>query len=386
MKTLLLLFYIILSSINAFSQDSGDSKVEDLEKIQEEYRENPYLFRNSLYNCNAKFVLNWINSINYNDNKTEVAYPLLCEELRRNADINLAFIRENPDIFKLIDPELVLNYDEIAKIVVNYSIKYFEYVQPEALVNKETYYELTTLATRRGFYEYWGFYAYDAPKYLSTKERFGQMEYLFVNAGVSLAFVNPETLSSPEEYDMIAITAVIRDGRNFQHVEPEELSNTKVYDKLAKIAVDHYGAERERVRPGGALEYVKPEYLSSEEKYDEYSRIAVNRDGRNLEYVKPEYLSSKEIYDILRKIPDYDQTVMDKLGKDIGYIEDVSKKVVFSLEETKREDLLNYIESSRCNWAENFKNHLFPSKCKYEEKINKWLREYEDYEKEQEAK
>ena len=452
MKKLLSSFYVIFACINIFADPSGNLLlIEDQQKFLRKLTGDPELFKYTNKTCDAEFVLNWFSLINLDDGtiKNDVGrgmYSLLCEELRRNPDVNLAIIRKFPKTLEYIDPKLVPNYDELTEIAVNRDGRNLEYVKPEGLSSSKKYDEITKIVVSQISRAL----MYVKPEYLSSSKKYDQLAKIALNGddissmdqlaltfvkleglsnsevydklatnvvnvwGGGLEYVNPKGLSSSKKYDELATTAVNESGLFLIHVKPKALSSKK-YDELAKIAVNHPGHEMERVRPGGYLEYVKPEYLSSSKKYDEYARTAVNRDERNLEYVKPEYLSSEEeydelalfavnktvdsleyikpkflsseeIYDILRKFPDYDQTVMDEMSKNIGYIEDVPKKVVFSLEETKREDLLNYIESSRCNWAENFKNHLFPSKCKYEEKINKWLREYEDYEKEQEAK
>jgi len=84
---------------------------------------------------------------------------------------------------------------------------------------------------------------------------------------------------------------------------------------------------------------------------------------------------------------------MDEMGKDIGYIKDVSKKAVFYLngiisnrgqKVTKRRNLLKYIKSFRQCYP--FKK-LFRN-CKKAEEIaavDLWPKDYDDYEKEQKA-
>ena len=284
MKKLLLSSFIIFLSMNILAHDSEISRLNEIEKLVFKFDQKPALFKISSKTCDAELISFWLSTsamgkhytnkgIRSNFNK--IVYPHICEELKRDPKINIAFIKMVPSIFvENIDPKLVSNYDELALTAV-----------------KESSYS-------------------------------------------NFFYVKPEELSNPEVYDNIAVYSVGKHSVNIDHVKPELLSSTEVYEKLAETAVKAWGRR---------LKYVKPEHLNN---YDELVKLAMN--------------------------------------DDIEYVEEASTSGVYNLEKTKRRDLLNYIKSFRCNLLE-----ITIFKCKYKPKeraaVDQWLKDYDEYEKEQEV-
>ena len=85
-------------------------------------------------------------------------------------------------------------------------------------------------------------------------------------------------------------------------------------------------------------------------------------------------------------VNNYDELIKIAMDDEIKNIKLTQEEGVFNLEETKRRDLLNYIKkSSKCNFID--RNILRNCKSNQEQTaaVDQWLKDYDEYEKEQEV-
>ena len=141
------------------------------------------------------------------------------------------------------------------------------------------------------------------------------------------------------------------------------------YDQRSKHHFDDFFDLLSSEEPDtNSLKYVKPEHCSSNEKYYETALIALESNNWFIQYVEPQFIDN------------YDELVKKIISNNsIDYVSAVPKEGVFNLEETKREDLLNFIKSYQCNFLKRITDGR---KC---EILDQWLKDYEVYQKEQEA-
>ena len=223
MKKLLSSFYVIFACINIFAHPSGNLlRIEDQQQFLRKLTGDPELFKYTDKTCDAEFVLNWFSLINLDDGtiKNDVGrgmYSLLCEELRRNPDVNLAIIRKFPRTLEYIDPKLVPNYDELTEIAVNHFESNLKYVKPEGLSSSKKYDEITKIVVS----QFSRALKYVKPEYLSSSKKYDQLAKIALNG---------DDISSMDQF---ALTFVKLEG----------LSNSEVYDKLATNVVNVWGGD-----------------------------------------------------------------------------------------------------------------------------------------------
>lgn len=325
--------------MNIFAHDSETLKFEDMKKIAESFMEEPALFALSEKKCDAEFVKYWFSLITNAENSSydngkiaSQAYPHLCEELKRDPDVFIAFLNVEKDIFKDTDPIYVPNYDEFASTAVYLSELNLKHVKPERPSSRKVYDKLVGTTVKKNIW--------------------------------CLEYVKPEALSKLDIYDELARFAVDKWERFFDLVDPKGLSSPEVYEEIGVAAI---------TKNPFVFRYVhRWDWRENPNIYDELARTAVKESRRNLEEVHPSKLSNLEVYYELIRIA---------MGDDLKFLKYVEAKWVSYIEKTKRKKLLDYIKSFRCN---DITKLFSDNNCKYDKKVNKWLKDYDDHKKKQE--
>jgi hypothetical protein len=203
MKKTLISVLFIFSGLSSFaSSDSKAPKLFDRMNTLKAMSENPLVIKDTELNCDTRLIRNWIDYLEqthsnvYSHRRMRQAYPLLCEELRGDADINLAFVKLNINMFELVDPTLVTNYDELALNVVKEKAWAIKYVKPEGLSSREFYGELALIAV--------------APEYFSRLYE------------INLKYINPEFVNN---YDELVIKGMKYSCLNIEDVAQEDIYN-----------------------------------------------------------------------------------------------------------------------------------------------------------------
>ena len=260
----------------------------------------------NIYEMNSKAAVNILTQL-YDKNPAAAGNILAKMGLQEEAYKKLSYFVDKMNAvkkygwaFEYVEPDALPNkeaYQAVALAAVKKNGLAFQYVKPDALPNKEAYLELAQAAVLQNV---WAF-QYVKPDALPNKEAYQKLSYFFdkMNAvkknGLAFQYVKPDELPNKEAYQAVALAAVKKNGLAFQYVKPDALPNKEAYLELAQAAVKE---------DSWAFEYVNLEQLPNKEAYQAVALAAVQQNGWVLEYVKPEALPDKEAYQAIEKVAD----------------------------------------------------------------------------------
>ena len=127
--------------MNILAHDSEISRLNEIEKLVSKFDKKPALFKISSKTCDAEFISFWLSTSDMDYTSKDLnfeynVYPHICEELKRDPEINIALIKISPSIFlNNIDPKLVSNYDELARTAVKVDEDVFKNIDPKLVSN-----------------------------------------------------------------------------------------------------------------------------------------------------------------------------------------------------------------------------------------------------------